>query len=299
MERTKIFLSYSHKDDSWRNRLVNHLAVLEYQGLVHLWADTRIEIGADWQTRINQVMAESQAALLLLTPNFLASILSEELPSLMQRHARNGMQILPVIARPCAWKLVDWLSTRQVRPRDGRALSAGDEFQIDADLTTLVYELAALIGKSDQSMALDERPITPGVAHRAQAISPEAAIEPIEMLDLALLHLNRVADEIIAKGAVSSIDISRLVNLAIHLGVPMYNLGCHFGCAYVYGHTAQLILDLVNKVDIVDDRIRSSRQLFDNVKIPQNPLNASEANERAWDLRHVFDRLLTLLASSH
>jgi hypothetical protein len=302
MERSKIFFSYSHKDDVWRNRLVNHLAVLEHQGLLHLWADTRIEIGADWQTRIDQVMAESQAAVLLLTPNFLASkyILSEELPTLMQRHAQNGMQILPVIARPCAWKLVRWLSTRQVRPRDGRALSAGDEFQIDSDLVNLAYELAALLSKMDEAADTDERLITLRVAHRPEATSRETVLEPIEMLDLALLHLNSVADEIIAKGGgIRGADISRLINLAIHLGVPMYNLGWFFGCAYLYGHTAQLIVDLTTKVDKVDDRLGSRvESSFGNITILHNPSNASEANARAWALRHAFDRLLSLLVSS-
>jgi hypothetical protein len=54
MDRTKIFLSYAPEDESWKDLLVLHLAVLERQGLVHVWADTRIQIGADWQMQIQK-----------------------------------------------------------------------------------------------------------------------------------------------------------------------------------------------------------------------------------------------------
>src|SRR5262249_47183103 len=136
VERVKVFISYSHKDEMWKDRLMSHLSVLYYERLLHVWTDRRIEVGADWQEKVNEAMGDSRVAVLLITANFLTSefILNQEVPSLLERHAQGGMLVLPLLAQPCPWKLVSWLAPRQVRPQDGRPLSAGSEVDIDADL---------------------------------------------------------------------------------------------------------------------------------------------------------------------
>jgi hypothetical protein len=48
MSKPTIFISYSHKDEEWKNRLVTHLGILQQQGYLDIWVDTRIESGADW-----------------------------------------------------------------------------------------------------------------------------------------------------------------------------------------------------------------------------------------------------------
>jgi hypothetical protein len=120
MNCIKAFISCSHRDKRWFDRLVTHLKVLEnleYGGF-HVWADTQLKDGEDWEERINQAMGESRVAI-LITANFLASkfIQEKELPRLLERHEEDGMLIFPLIVRPCAWKLVDVLSSRLARPR--------------------------------------------------------------------------------------------------------------------------------------------------------------------------------------
>jgi hypothetical protein len=148
--RTKVFVSYSHADQVWRQRLITHLAVLERKGVIETWSDTRLQIGDSWKSKIDQALAECQVAVLLVSPNFLASrfIQTVEVQQLLERHMRGGLQLLPVIARPCAWKLVDFLSGRQARPEGGRALSLGTEPQIDQALAMITYELAVLVGQA-------------------------------------------------------------------------------------------------------------------------------------------------------
>jgi hypothetical protein len=60
-------------------------------------------------------------------------------------HATDGMRILPLVVRPCPWRLEEELRSLQARPLDGRALSLGTDAQIDLDLATFVYELAATL----------------------------------------------------------------------------------------------------------------------------------------------------------
>jgi hypothetical protein len=149
MARTKVFVSYSHEDRDWLNRLGQHLAVLERQGLVDLWSDARIEVGASWEGEIESALSEAKVAVLLVSPAFLASsfVWSKEMPRIIA-HADQGMDVLPLILRPCAWRLEGALARLQARPTDARPLSLVSESQVDSDLSAFAYELAAKIGRS-------------------------------------------------------------------------------------------------------------------------------------------------------
>jgi hypothetical protein len=157
VSRTKVFVSYSHVDHEWRDRLMAHLAVLERQGRVDLWADTRIRIGDEWRRDLDDELLTCRIALLVVSANFLSSqfIQEVEVKALLKRHEDDGLLLLPVVARPCAWRLVDWLERRQCRPEGGRALSLGTEPEIDRDLALLTYEIGMLLGEAG-SAAVDE-----------------------------------------------------------------------------------------------------------------------------------------------
>jgi tetratricopeptide (TPR) repeat protein len=150
MDKPTVFISYSHKDEGWKDRLVTHLGVLHHQGALDLWDDRRIGAGEDWYPEIQEAMDAASVAVLLVTANFLTSrfILGEEVPRLLERREKEGLRIFPVIVKPCAWDEVQWLARMQARPKDGRPLSAGNEHQVDADLTTIAKEIKAIIGRA-------------------------------------------------------------------------------------------------------------------------------------------------------
>lgn len=158
MSREKVFVSYSHRDREWLEQLLEHLAALERWGLIHVWSDTRIEVGANWQGEIESALSQSKAAVLLVSPAFLASryIWEKEMPPILA-HSEQGMEIFPLIVRPCAWRLEKVLSPLQGRPPGGRALSIGSNAQIDLDLASFVYELAAVVEKAPGNLATQER----------------------------------------------------------------------------------------------------------------------------------------------
>jgi tetratricopeptide (TPR) repeat protein len=150
MNKPTVFISYSHKDEEWKDRLVTHLGVLEHQGILDLWDDRRIGAGEDWYQDIQAAMDRVSVAVLLVTAHFLTSpfILDEEVPRLLEHRATEGVRLFPVIVRPCAWQQVKWLARMQVRPKDGRPLSGGSEYQIDADLAAIAEEVASLIRRA-------------------------------------------------------------------------------------------------------------------------------------------------------
>jgi len=145
----KIFISYSHKDEEWKDKLVTHLGVLEEQGYLDVWDDRKIEGGDDWFPEIEKAIESAHVAVLMITAKFLTSkfILNKEIPRLLERRLNEGLRVMPLIVKPCVWTKVKWLSPIQARPKDGRALSGGTEFRIDTDLTAFAEEICNILNK--------------------------------------------------------------------------------------------------------------------------------------------------------
>lgn len=156
-----IFLSYSHKDESWRKDLEKHLRVLEVQGLLDLWDDRRISPGADWFEEIQKAMGRANVAVLLVSADFLTSkfALEKEVPRLLQRRQEEGLTVVPVIVRPCAWQEVGWLQGLQVRPGDGQPLSGCTKSRRETLLTSIAADVRSLVQNSSSAV---QRPINAG-----------------------------------------------------------------------------------------------------------------------------------------
>jgi tetratricopeptide (TPR) repeat protein len=150
MDKPTVFISYSHKDEAWKDRLVTQLRVLQMEGMLGVWDDRRIEAGLDWFPEIEQVIRRASVAILLVSADFLTSdfIRREEVPRLLERRQKEGLRVTSLIVRPCAWKEVKWLSSIQARPKDGRPLSGGSEYQIEEDLAALAKEVAAIVRRA-------------------------------------------------------------------------------------------------------------------------------------------------------
>jgi hypothetical protein len=99
----EVFVSYSHADLAWLERLQVHLAPLQRDGVFSLWDDTRIEPGSQWKIEIRDALDRAHVAVLLISADFLASefISSNELPPLLAAAENRGTLILPVIVSPC------------------------------------------------------------------------------------------------------------------------------------------------------------------------------------------------------
>ena len=149
MPKPIIFISYSHRDEDWKDRLVTHLEVLREAGILELWDDRHIRAGEDWELTISDAMNSASLAILLVSANSLTSnfILHKEIACLLQRRHSEGLRIFPIVVRPCDWGAIEWLRKMNLRPKDGRALSSGSEYQIDADLTEIAKEIRCLLGQ--------------------------------------------------------------------------------------------------------------------------------------------------------
>lgn len=101
----KIFVSYSSSDESYKNDLLRHLRLVEKEGLASLWSYDQIAPGWNWENAIEEAIKRSRVAILLVSPDYLASafVIEQELPALMERAENGETLILPILLRPAPW----------------------------------------------------------------------------------------------------------------------------------------------------------------------------------------------------
>jgi len=102
-DRPRVFISYSHADSEYLDRLLVHLKPLEREGLLNLWVDTRLRAGDRWKEEIEKALGEATVAVLLLSADFLASdfIVSNELPPILRSAEAEGTRVIPFVLKPC------------------------------------------------------------------------------------------------------------------------------------------------------------------------------------------------------
>lgn len=145
-QRERLFISYSHKDKRWLACVREQLDVLEREGLIDVFEDTRIGAGEDWSERLHEEMLRAKVGLLLISAPFLTSafIREQEIPTLFAKHEQAGMKIYPLLVRPCPWQQVKWLARLQIRPPGAKPISAMSNAvreQVLADVATEIAEL--------------------------------------------------------------------------------------------------------------------------------------------------------------
>jgi hypothetical protein len=105
-QRRKVFISYSHRDKPYLDRLLVHLDphMGNEKDLLDVWCDTRFKGGEDWHKAIQEAIATTKVAIFLVSADFIASkyIKEYELPPLLKSAEANEVILLSVIVEPCS-----------------------------------------------------------------------------------------------------------------------------------------------------------------------------------------------------
>ena len=122
---TRVFVSYSHADEQYVGKagLLGYLTGLEREGF-EFWHDHRLVAGDVWDAEIRKAISDSDIAIVLVSQAFLNSAycLDVEVTAFLERRAKSGLTVFPVIVAPCDWKSHAWLRSMQFEPRDGRTI---------------------------------------------------------------------------------------------------------------------------------------------------------------------------------
>lgn len=177
--KKKVFISYSHKDEKWKDRLVTHLKAFVHQGDIVLWDDRKIDTGEDWFPEIEAAMKDADVAVCLISAHYLASdfINKEEIPALKRRRQQEGMLLMPILISPCPWEAITWLKGIQMFPKDGISLA---EIQPEVEQEKKLSEFALEIHKQITSEKV-EQPVASVVSPKPDKVDidrlPETGAE--------------------------------------------------------------------------------------------------------------------------
>jgi tetratricopeptide (TPR) repeat protein len=142
----KIFLSYSHKDETFKDQFIIHLSGLKRSNLIEIWDDRQVKIGEKWDEKIKQNLLDSDIVFFLISPDFLASeyINEVEIQQTITRHKNNEACIVPVFLRPCDFAS-SILAGFQGVPRDQKFISLWSDH--DSAYLQIVIELKKILSE--------------------------------------------------------------------------------------------------------------------------------------------------------
>lgn len=221
VQTPRVFISYSHQDETWKDRLAEQLKTLEDEGLLNYWHDRQIEAGSQWRPELLQALESAHVCVLLISRHFLNSdfIRGEEVPRILSNSQRKGTRIVPVIVSPCLWQEVEWLEAFQGATRDNIELSSfTTEHERDTELVRLAQTIKSLAHSSvgsveshlnNQSLNTPTPPAV--VVDQLPTVAGEffGRSDELTMLDQALVNPHTQIIQFIAAGGTGKTKLLR------------------------------------------------------------------------------------------
>ena len=120
----KLFYSYAHADERYRQKLETCLSGLQREGVIQEWHDRKILPGQRWADAIDANLESADLVLLLISPDFIASDYCHEIEMkrALERQRAGLAEVVALIVRPCDWRRADFASL-QVLPKDGKPVT--------------------------------------------------------------------------------------------------------------------------------------------------------------------------------
>lgn len=97
----KVFISYSHSDEGYKDELKRHFVSLINENLVSAFDDRELSMGGNWDLELKQKIDECDIMIALISVDFLNTgyIMNTEIP----RAIEMGKTVVPIVVRPCDW----------------------------------------------------------------------------------------------------------------------------------------------------------------------------------------------------
>lgn len=182
-DRVRIFVSYKHDDEDYSGDETIFKELLRFMKASiervggEFWTDRQIAPGDTWDDEIRKALAASDIAILMVSQGYLSSpyINDVEIATMLERRAKDGLILLPVLVSPSTWEEHEWLAQTQFMPGRGKTIEGdfkepGERKKVYADITRAVKErVLAVKAKKAQ---------TGGKAQAAAATTPPQETAP-------------------------------------------------------------------------------------------------------------------------
>ena len=139
--------------------------------MITAWTNSDIDLGGEWLPRIVQAMRDAEVAICLISANYLKTpfCVKEEIPYLLERQGKDGLEIVFVLLSPVNLEPHPWLSSRQMLPRKGKSVSVdykGREDEVFAAISQHITNV--LSDRMPTPRALEVSPLIRQVLQRLE-----------------------------------------------------------------------------------------------------------------------------------
>jgi hypothetical protein len=172
MPSPNVFISYCHRDKRWRVELETHLKPYLRGGSLSSWSDRQIQPGSKWLAEIKSALASCNAAVLLVSPDFLSSdfIHENELGPVLKKQPDAGVKILWVPIRESAYKKTP-LTDYQAVLDTGTPLASLTKARRDKAWVKICEEIEKAVNRPKEP--LPEEASSPAARQRALSNLPD------------------------------------------------------------------------------------------------------------------------------
>nr|WP_275955362.1 toll/interleukin-1 receptor domain-containing protein [Mediterraneibacter glycyrrhizinilyticus] len=142
-KKVKVFLSYCHVDEMYKEELDKHFAPLKRSNKVETWNDRELKAGTKFDDNIKSHLNQDDIIILLISSDFFASdyCYNIEMQRAIERANRRECILIPIIVRPCLWTetpIKDILAL----PKDGKPISKyEDKDEAYLEIVTAVSDM--------------------------------------------------------------------------------------------------------------------------------------------------------------
>lgn len=104
LRAVRLFYSYCQQDQALRDKLDQHLKLMQRQGLLAPWHNRDIQAGEDFRGQIDRNLGAADIVLLLVSDAFISSdyCWDVEMKRALELHQAGKTYVIPVLLRPVA-----------------------------------------------------------------------------------------------------------------------------------------------------------------------------------------------------
>lgn len=173
----RIFCSYCHEDEAYKDKLKQHFAIMLKNREIEFWDDRELVAGQELDEEITRQLDAADVVIALISASYLSShyCYEVEMGRAMQRHREGRAVVAPVLLRPCDWPEAVF-AKGLVCPKDAKPVSKWDDKdEALYDAMTSIKKAIRKLGQTQRKKAAQE-----GGGAKLDAISDGAALSCVQ-----------------------------------------------------------------------------------------------------------------------